>query len=78
MPNFLDTTPRIFFSFIILFFSYPAFSRNLTELIEGLLNTDTSIKNAESAVTEARNDIKTAWAAYLPEFDVKFIRGSER
>ena len=51
---------------------------NLTELIEGLFNTDTSIKNAESAVKEARNDIKTAWAAYLPEFDVKFIRGSER
>jgi adhesin transport system outer membrane protein len=78
MRSYLVNVSRIYLGFFLFFFSFSAHSLNLTELIEGLLNTDTSIKNAESAVTEARNDIKTAWAAYLPEFDVKFIRGSER
>ena len=82
MQNILVAIPRIYRSILTSFFlitlSFNAYSMNLTELIEGLLNTDTSIKNAESAVAEAKNDIKTAWAAYLPEFDVKFIRGSER
>ena len=77
MLNFLVTVTRYFFSLVFLFFSFHAFSMNLTELIEGLLNTDSSIKSAESAVKEARNDIKTAWNAYLPEFDAKFIRGNE-
>ena len=79
MPSFLASILKILYTTLFLIFiSLNAYSMNLTELIQGLINTDTSIKNAESAVTEARNDIKTAWAAYLPEFDVKFIRGSER
>ena len=81
MRKILVTAPRIYksiyISLFLITFSFNAYSMNLTELIEGLLNTDTSIKNAESAVVEARNDIKTAWAAYLPELDVKFIRGNE-
>jgi len=50
---------------------------SLTELIQGLLENDSSIKSSESAVKEADNDVQTAWNAYLPELDVKFIRGHE-
>ena len=50
---------------------------SLTELIQGLLENDSSIKSSESAVKEADNDIQTAWNAYLPELDIKFIRGNE-
>ena len=78
MPSFLASILKLLYTTLFLIFiSLNAYSMNLTELIQGLINTDTSIKNAESAVTEARNDIKTAWAAYLPELDVKFIRGHE-
>ncbi len=77
MPKIMATVVRITVTFFIIFFSLNAFSMNLTELIEGLFNTDASIKSAESDVKEAKNDIKTAWTAYLPELDVKFIRGNE-
>ena len=68
-----------FYFTILLFFlsSSNAYSTSLTELISDLFGRDSSIQSAESAVKEADNDIKTAWAAYLPEFDAKFIRGNE-
>ena len=50
---------------------------SLTELIQGLLENDSSIKSSESAVKEAKNDVQTAWNAYLPELDLKLIRGNE-
>jgi adhesin transport system outer membrane protein len=50
---------------------------SLTELIQGLLENDSSIKSSESAVKEAKNDVQTAWNAYLPELDLKLIRGHE-
>ena len=65
MPSFLVTTPKFFLSLIILFFSFHAFSMNLTELIEGLLNTDTSIKSAESAVKEAKKSGKNIILLYI-------------
>jgi len=77
MQNFLNVIIRISTALFFFFFTFNASSMNLTELIEGLFNTDASIKSAESDVKEAKNDIKTAWTAYLPELDVKFIRGNE-
>ena len=50
---------------------------SLTELIQDLLKNDSSIKSSESAVKEAKNDVQTAWNAYLPELDLKLIRGNE-
>ena len=50
---------------------------SLTELIQGLLENDSSIKSSKSAVKEAKNDVQTAWNAYLPELDIKYIRGNE-
>ena len=77
MSNLQVTARRIILNLIIVFFSFSAYSMTLTELIEGLFNTDASIKSAESAVKEANNDIKTSWAAYLPEFDIKVEGGNE-
>ena len=72
---------RHFYLFILTafftLFSSNSFSLSLTELIEGLYNTDASIKSAEAAVEEANNDISTARAAFLPEFDAKFEEGYE-
>ena len=50
---------------------------SLTELIQGLLENDSSIKSSKSAVKEAKNDIKTAWGAFLPDFDIKIEQGEE-
>jgi adhesin transport system outer membrane protein len=79
MLNFQVTVVcKIFIALFFFFFSFNAFSMNLTELIEGLFITDASVKSSESAVKEARNDVKTAWAAYLPDFDVKVEAGKEQ
>ncbi len=78
MLNFLNVIIRIFVLFFFVFFTFNASSMSLTELVEGLFNTDASIKSAESAVKEAKNDSKTAWAAYLPDFDVKVEAGKEQ
>jgi len=68
---------RILFILFFSIFSFSAYSMSLTELIQGLLKNDSSIKSSESAVKEAKNDIQTAWNAYLPELDIKYIRGNE-
>ena len=69
---------KILFILFFSIFSFNAYSMSLTELIQGLLVNDSSIKSSESAVKEAKNDVQTAWNAYLPETDLKFIRGNER
>ena len=66
---------KILFILFFSIFSFNAYSMSLTELIQGLLENDSSIKSSESAVKEAKNDIQTAWNAYLPELDLKLIRG---
>ena len=72
---------RLLFVFLILksviLYSTASYSLSLTELISELFKNDSSIKSAESTVKESSNDIKTAWAAYLPEFDAKIIKGDE-
>jgi adhesin transport system outer membrane protein len=61
----------------LLFVSKNSIATSLPELIESLYSTDSSILSAESAVKEAENDIKTAWGAYLPDFDIKIEQGTE-
>ena len=68
---------KILFILFFSIFSFNAYSMSLTELIQGLLENDSSIKSSESAVKEAKNDVQTAWNAYLPELDLKLIRGNE-
>jgi len=74
-------TKRLLFILLIfksvILYSTTSHSLSLTELISELFKNDSSIKSAESAVKESSNDIKTAWAAYLPEFDAKIIKGDE-
>jgi len=61
----------------IILYSTTSYSLSITELISELFENDSSIKSAESAIEESSNDIKTAWAAFLPEFDAKMIKGDE-
>jgi adhesin transport system outer membrane protein len=61
----------------VILYSTTSYSLSITELISELFENDSSIKSAESAIEESSNDIKTAWAAFLPEFDAKMIKGDE-
>ncbi len=64
--------------FLLIFISKVSYSTELTELITKLFKDDTSINNAERSVKEAKNDVRSAWNAYLPELTADFIRGTER
>ena len=77
--NFLQKfkITNFFILLFLSFFSFSVYSMSLTELIQDLLGNDSSIKSSESAVKEAKNDVQTAWNAYLPELDLKLIRGNE-
>ena len=66
-----------YLTLILTLFSFNSYSISLTETIQNLYKTDSSIRSAEAGLIEAKNDIKTAWAAYLPEFDVKIEGGDE-
>ena len=68
----------IFSVFLLVFISKVSYSTELTELINKLFQDDTSISNAERSVKEAKNDVRSAWNAYLPELSADFIRGTER
>ena len=69
---------NVFFLFLFLFV-YPtsAHSLSLIDLINNLFQEDVAIKNAETSVKESKNDVRTAWNAFLPEFDAKFVKGDE-
>jgi len=64
--------------FFVFLFSVNSYATDLTNLLAELFETDHSIKSAESGVKEAENDVTSAWTAYLPEFDAKYIKGTER
>jgi len=64
--------------FLLVFFTKVSHSTELTELIKKLFQDDPSIKNAERSVNEAKNDVSSAWTAYLPELSADYIRGTER
>ncbi len=68
----------IFSVFLLIFISKVSYSTELTALITKLFQDDHSISNAERSVKEAKNDVSSAWTAYLPELIADFIRGTER